>query len=191
MGDFNRNKRSGGSFGGGRSFGGRDGGRPQMHKAVCSQCGQDCEVPFRPTGERPIFCVACFGAQKHEGAGRAPERSGGRSFDRPSFADKTMFDAICDKCGSNCQVPFRPSGEKPVYCSQCFDRGDRAKTSGTRTSTPDQYKEQFEILNNKLDKILKALNPVLATETIKIEPVAKKKATVKTAVKKVAKKKKK
>jgi len=182
---------SGGGFGGNRGFGGRDGGRPQMHKAVCNKCGQDCEVPFRPTGERPVFCVACFGAQKHEGAGRMPERAGGKSFDRPSFGDKRMFDAICDKCGNNCQVPFRPSGEKPVYCSQCFDRSDRPAVSSARTSNPDQYKEQFKTINSKLDKILKLLNPVVVTEAVKVEPAIKKKAATKTTVKKVVVKKKK
>lgn len=28
----------------------------QMHKAICSECGRECEVPFWPTGDRPIFC---------------------------------------------------------------------------------------------------------------------------------------
>ncbi|KKP65529.1 MAG: hypothetical protein UR64_C0026G0013, partial [Candidatus Nomurabacteria bacterium GW2011_GWE1_35_16] len=72
MRDFNRsggNSRGGGrsfggggrSFGGGgRSFGGgRGGDRPEMFDAVCDQCGKDCRVPFRPSGDKPIYCSDC------------------------------------------------------------------------------------------------------------------------------------
>ena len=31
-----------------------------------------------------------------------------------------MFSATCSSCGREAQVPFRPSGAKPVYCSDCF-----------------------------------------------------------------------
>ncbi len=41
----------------------RDGGDKEMHKAVCSDCGKECEVPFKPTEGRPIYCRDCF--QKH------------------------------------------------------------------------------------------------------------------------------
>jgi CxxC-x17-CxxC domain-containing protein len=33
---------------------------------------------------------------------------------------REMFDAVCAECGKTAQVPFRPSGMKPVYCSDCF-----------------------------------------------------------------------
>jgi CxxC-x17-CxxC domain-containing protein len=26
----------------------------EMHKAVCAECGKDCEVPFKPSGDRPV-----------------------------------------------------------------------------------------------------------------------------------------
>ena len=56
-----------GGFGGGRSGG--FGNRPQrsfndgpreMHKAVCSECKKECEVPFRPTEGKPVYCSDCF-----------------------------------------------------------------------------------------------------------------------------------
>jgi CxxC-x17-CxxC domain-containing protein len=31
-----------------------------------------------------------------------------------------MFTATCDGCGGEARVPFRPTGSKPVYCSNCF-----------------------------------------------------------------------
>lgn len=35
--------------------------RPQtMFKTICSDCGKECEVPFRPNGSKPVFCRECF-----------------------------------------------------------------------------------------------------------------------------------
>ena len=31
----------------------------EMHKAVCSKCGKNCEVPFKPTEGRDVFCSEC------------------------------------------------------------------------------------------------------------------------------------
>ena len=33
---------------------------------------------------------------------------------------REMFDAVCVECGKECQVPFKPTEGKPVYCSECF-----------------------------------------------------------------------
>ena len=44
-----------GGFGGG-------GGPREMHSAVCAQCGADTMVPFRPRGDKPVYCSDCFSA---------------------------------------------------------------------------------------------------------------------------------
>ncbi|MCK4437513.1 hypothetical protein KAV47_00440 [Candidatus Bathyarchaeota archaeon] len=31
-----------------------------MHKAICSDCGKECEVPFKPTEGRPVYCQECY-----------------------------------------------------------------------------------------------------------------------------------
>lgn len=38
-----------------------------MHKIVCSDCGSEAEVPFKPSGDRPVYCKECY--RKHR-----PER---------------------------------------------------------------------------------------------------------------------
>jgi CxxC-x17-CxxC domain-containing protein len=56
-------RRNGGSsYSGGSSYGGGSSYRPQreMHPAVCAQCNKDTEVPFRPSGDRPVYCSDCF-----------------------------------------------------------------------------------------------------------------------------------
>ena len=46
-----------------------DRGPREMHKAVCADCKQECEVPFKPReGGRPIYCKECFA--KHKDGGR-------------------------------------------------------------------------------------------------------------------------
>ena len=40
--------------------GGYGGGAREMQPAVCAQCGKDTEVPFRPSGDRPVYCSDCF-----------------------------------------------------------------------------------------------------------------------------------
>lgn len=58
-------RKGGGKFGGKKFGGGRDrddrsGGHKQLFPAVCSECGKDCELPFRPTGDKPVYCRDCF-----------------------------------------------------------------------------------------------------------------------------------
>lgn len=48
------------------SFGQRrfnDGPR-EMHKAVCSECKKECEVPFKPTEGKPVYCRDCYAKKK-------------------------------------------------------------------------------------------------------------------------------
>jgi CxxC-x17-CxxC domain-containing protein len=39
-------------------------GPKEMHKATCSECGQECEVPFKPTEGKPVFCKECYRKKK-------------------------------------------------------------------------------------------------------------------------------
>ncbi|HDN51424.1 MAG: hypothetical protein DRN21_01140 [Thermoplasmata archaeon] len=36
----------------------------EMHKVTCSDCGQETEVPFKPTEGRPVYCRECFSKHK-------------------------------------------------------------------------------------------------------------------------------
>jgi CxxC-x17-CxxC domain-containing protein len=49
-----------------------------LHKAVCADCKKDCEVPFKPTGERPVYCKECFSKRKSnrpQGQGSLPPKT--------------------------------------------------------------------------------------------------------------------
>ncbi|MGE5405948.1 MAG: CxxC-x17-CxxC domain-containing protein, partial [Candidatus Saccharibacteria bacterium] len=48
---------------GGRGGGGGGGGNRQMYPAVCASCGKETQVPFQPSGEKPVYCRDCFKPQ--------------------------------------------------------------------------------------------------------------------------------
>ena len=54
-----------------------------MHKAVCADCRKECEVPFKPTGDRPVYCKDCF-AKRRSGGSFKPKLSHAQA--KPSTA---------------------------------------------------------------------------------------------------------
>lgn len=45
-----------------------------LHKAVCSECGNETEVPFEPDGSRPVYCRDCFMKRKSDRGDRRFQR---------------------------------------------------------------------------------------------------------------------
>ena len=101
---------------------------------TCVDCNQ--EFTFTATDQQfyadrqfsePRRCAACRAAKKAargesggtygNGGGAGGFRSGGGA---GYGGQREMFSATCDNCGREAQVPFRPSGSKPVYCADCF-----------------------------------------------------------------------
>ncbi|NQV92968.1 hypothetical protein HQ403_00540 [Candidatus Kaiserbacteria bacterium] len=170
-----------GSDRGGRSFGGdragtRREGRPTMHSAKCSGCGNSCEVPFRPSGEKPVYCHNCFkgkdgdsrDSRSSRDIGKKDSYSGGRD-SKPRYNDKSTYQHSGGEVTSN-------------------------------------YKPQFDQINHKLDEILNILSArniddqkLWGTDKEEIsesvveevkKPVLKKGALKKAILKKAVKKKK-
>lgn len=74
---FNRGSGGRPSFGGGKQdFRGGDRGEREMFKATCAECGRPCEVPFRPSGDRPVYCKDCFQAMGGPAAQNRGDRNG-------------------------------------------------------------------------------------------------------------------
>ena len=96
---------------------------------------------------------------------RAPRRDSNRDFDSygGNRREVEMTKVICSSCGEQCEVPFKPTSTKPVYCKACFsgkNRGssDRLGSSGSsdRSSSGHSSRDN-DIINEKLNKIMKAL----------------------------------
>ena len=161
-------KRSSGGFGGGRSDFRSGGGRDsaQMFSATCAECRKSCEVPFRPNGEKPVYCSDCF--RNKGGASDFPRReSRDRDFPKRDFS---------------------PAQPRPQ-----FDGGQN-----------NDLKKQLETLSSKLDRLMEmvmknsapqeqnsASKRVDAIELAKVvsKAVAAPKKEVVVAVKKVVAKK--
>lgn len=95
---------------------------------VCADCGTEfsftvAEQEFyaeKGFSNPPRRCKPCRNAAK-----AAREGGGGRSYGGGGGygrQQREMFDVTCSSCGAPTQVPFRPSGAKPVYCRDCFRR---------------------------------------------------------------------
>jgi CxxC-x17-CxxC domain-containing protein len=82
----------------------------------CSDCGvsftfsaEDQEF-FQSKGytNEPKRCPECRQARKSE------------RYNNSYGAPRQMFPTTCTECGKSTEVPFQPSGDKPVYCSDCY-----------------------------------------------------------------------
>jgi CxxC-x17-CxxC domain-containing protein len=95
MGNFQGGNKGGfrGGNGGKSSFQkkswGNDRGGTQMHKAICSDCGKTCEVPFRPSGDKPVFCNDCFSGKRDGGDMRGNRRGLDRA-PKKDFVDQSV-----------------------------------------------------------------------------------------------------
>jgi CxxC-x17-CxxC domain-containing protein len=125
------------SYGGGGGGGNdrrRDEGPRTMHSATCSDCGKNAQVPFKPTGDKPVFCSDCFGSKKDSNTSfeRNNDRRGGgdRSFDRGN-----------DRRGGSDRPSFKDN------------RGP--KTSGGGDT--QKLERQIDALHKKMDKVLASL----------------------------------
>ena len=95
---------------------------------TCRDCGQ--RFTFT-AGEQDFYasrgysepgrCPDCRAARKSErdSGGYGGYGGGGGGGSR---GPRQMFAATCSRCGNEAQVPFQPSGDKPVYCSACFQQ---------------------------------------------------------------------
>jgi CxxC-x17-CxxC domain-containing protein len=109
-----------------------DRGSKELHPATCAKCMKETQVPFKPTGSKPVLCRECFQVENpskgSSGTRRVSQRSSSRyqdrSRNRSDGRTKQLFDVICARCNKETQVPFKPTGTKPVLCRECFKKPD-------------------------------------------------------------------
>ncbi len=172
MRDFNQNRRSGGGgsrFGGGNRFeGGRGGGSSrggfgggrdsdrEMFEAVCDNCGKDCEVPFKPSGNKPILCSNCFRNKDNGDSGERRDDSRGNRFERDSD-----------------------------------DRRPAKSYGGSDSNGQDaaNLRKQLDHMNSKLDKIMNLMEAKKVQEAPLVK-IPKKEKSLEAEVEKVTKEKK-
>jgi len=110
---------------------------------TCRDCGQaftftSGEQDFYASRgfSEPSRCADCRAARKSQRDGGSSYGSygsgsyGGGSSSGGSRGRREMFSATCASCGQEAQVPFQPSGDKPVYCSTCFEQRGGSNRGG-------------------------------------------------------------
>jgi len=95
---------------------------PELKDKVihCSECGAEfvhtaaAQAFYREKGfaNEPKRCPSCRKARKSQPPGGGAARGGA--------APREMYSAVCGDCGKETEVPFKPSGARPVYCLECF-----------------------------------------------------------------------
>ena len=107
---------------------------------------RDCGTTFDFTASEQAFyaergfsepqrCPACRAARKAQrnadgggGGGYSSGGGGGRGY---SSGPRQMFPTVCSACGKATEVPFEPSGDKPVYCRECFQERQSSRRYGS------------------------------------------------------------
>ena len=103
---------------------------------VCADCGSEFvftvgEQEFyaqKGFTNEPTRCPSCRAARK-------ASRNSGGGYGSRSGGERQMYPAVCAQCGKATEVPFLPRGDKPVYCSDCFNaqRGGSSYGGGSRS----------------------------------------------------------
>jgi CxxC-x17-CxxC domain-containing protein len=105
----------------------------QDRTLTCVQCGNaftfsadDQEFHASRGYQEPKRCPTCR-AERRANQGGGGYRSSSSSYgggydDRPQ---RQMFTATCARCGGEARVPFEPRGDRPVYCSNCYQPAPR------------------------------------------------------------------
>ncbi len=88
---------------------------------TCAECNSeftfsadDQEFHAKKGYQEPKRCPNCRAARRGGGGG-----GGGGGYDR---GPRQMYTATCDSCGNEAQLPFEPRQDRPVYCSDCFNK---------------------------------------------------------------------
>ena len=92
-------------------------------------------------------------------------RDSGKHFSRGKRArpEIELTEVTCSSCGKKCTVPFKPTSDKPIYCDECFGKkggknsSNRDRNDKGNSSPNDSSEKDFDMINEKLNKIMKAL----------------------------------
>ncbi|HBK69558.1 MAG TPA: zinc-binding protein [Firmicutes bacterium] len=83
---------------------------------TCRDCGNDFVFS---ASEQEFFAEKGFTNEP----GRCPECRVARKQQRNGYqTQREMHPATCASCGIETEVPFKPSGDRPVYCKECYSK---------------------------------------------------------------------
>lgn len=94
----------------------------------CVECGvtfefsaEDQEFYAKKGYSTPKRCAVCRDARKARAGGGG--RSGGGARGGRDRGERQQFPVTCAACGCETTVPFKPSNDRPVFCLDCYKKG--------------------------------------------------------------------
>ena len=85
---------------------------------------QDKNLTCKDCGNTFVFSIRDQQFYAEKGFENEPQRCRdcrtSRKSSRPSGGAREMHEAVCAKCGTTTTVPFKPRGDRPVYCRECY-----------------------------------------------------------------------
>ena len=96
-----------------------------LEKKVDSLISQSSSRPSKP--------LRSFGHSYGQGKARQDN----------SFRERSFTQVVCAECGKECEVPFKPSADRPVYCRECFAKRKGGGSFGDENREFNQKKKPF------------------------------------------------
>ena len=80
---------------------------------ACKDCGRNFDFTVR---DQQFYAQKGFTNEP----GRCKECRDARKSGAPGSVPRQNFETVCAECGVSTTVPFKPRGDRPVYCRACF-----------------------------------------------------------------------
>ncbi len=122
---------------------------------ISKSSGRPFEVHHSPNSPKPFQRID------------QPHRNGEVTQDN-RYRERVLHKAICADCNKECEVPFKPRPDRPVYCKECF----------SKRKNPNAFKERPDN-RPKEENIVQVSHADKRTSVENVKPVEKKKPAVK------------
>jgi CxxC-x17-CxxC domain-containing protein len=123
----------------------RDARKPEMHTVTCGDCGDECQIPFEPKFNRPVYCSECFQKNKPQKSRDRYSRDERPSRDRYSRDERPSRDRYSRDEQRSRQDDFKThKSEKFLKKSESF------YSNGSEKFYSSLKEKLFEILGGKV-----------------------------------------
>ncbi|NOY22904.1 MAG: hypothetical protein GXO70_05270 [Acidobacteria bacterium] len=85
---------------------------PKLYTIICSMCGKEDQVPFKPVRGTAVLCRECFEVKKK------------RKYRNREIMRKVAgrFKVKCENCGIEVELNYRRATEPVKLCDTCYEK---------------------------------------------------------------------
>lgn len=104
-----------------------------------------------------------------------------QTFARPSQHNyppqRTMYAVVCFECGKDTELPFKPNGNRPVYCRECFALKKRRAVQVNARAPINSVPSVQQIVSSSESAVKKIRKAAPARSAKAMKPVKKKRSS--------------